>query len=821
MSQRALRCLCPALIALAAACGGAGDAGPASIRLVDRFTEATVSGSPPLAEVSPAVWDFAAGTAPEQAESGPSLGWSALHEVADLQVRDGLLSGRVTGDVPLLRISIPEGMLEDELHAIEVRARISAGERLAAFLTFGEKDRKEDLAQIVADMRGSRGGMFSAEIDPSDDELSTYILPVTSFMASSMQLSRVTGLELRPGEVAGTEFAIESVRVVSRREHFGTIPSGVAWQDQSDVFREVLVSRTPESLSFDVQVPTDPWLELHLGTIEPGPARFVVSARDGAGDAVLLQRTVSTPERWEDASFDLSSYAGKRVTLTFRAEADKEGTIVYWGTPVIRQRGDRPRATAPSAPRQALAADAPAPGGVLFILADTLRRDHLPWHGGARDNAPNLARIAEQASIFTRNVSQGAWTKVSVSSILTSLYPTSHRVTDLTDRLPSSVTTLEEAFLGAGYATFHTSSVPFTGRLTNLHQGSEVLHEAGSIPELGHASSKSARTYVDRLLPWLESQRDQPWYVFLHIFDPHTPFEPYAPYDLLYMDDEEARAQRERLKQLSESLGDSDDHRFMKSQGFGHAEELANAKIDVDAFVDSEKDWYDASIRAMDVEIGRLLEKLESLGRLDNTLIVFMSDHGEEFLEHGRHFHGYTTYGEMLNVPLMLWWPGVLPPTRVDEIVESIDVYPTVLELARIAVPEQAQGQSLLPLLADPQAPSRLGWQPRPAMAERAIDRGGLHAVEVESYAIVTEEWKLIRNTTRPEGWPEYELYSSVDDPLDQNDVAAEHPDVVEQLAAEIDAWLEMALAERVEETSASDMSPEELARLRSLGYVE
>jgi len=92
---------------------------------------------------------------------------------------------------------------------------------------------------------------------------------------------------------------------------------------------------------------------------------------------------------------------------------------------------------------------------------------------------------------------------------------------------------MPEVFNAAGYATMSTSSVQFTGRLTNLHQGVEVLHERASVSDLGHSSAKTARTFVDRLAPWLDHHRDTPFFVFLHVFDPHSPFEPYRPYDLL------------------------------------------------------------------------------------------------------------------------------------------------------------------------------------------------------------------------------------------------------------------------------------------------
>jgi arylsulfatase A-like enzyme len=225
----------------------------------------------------------------------------------------------------------------------------------------------------------------------------------------------------------------------------------------------------------------------------------------------------------------------------------------------------------------------------------------------------------------------------------------------------------------------------------------------------------------------------------------------------------------------------------------------------------------------MDVEVGRLLERLEELGLAGSTLIAFGSDHGEEFLEHGRPFHGYSTYGEMLNVPLLMWWPGAIAGgVSVDETVQNIDLMPTLLELSRLPVPERAQGQSLLPLLAKAD-PASLGWKARPAFAERALAPAAFEREEdeVESWAIVDGGWKLIRNGVRPEGRPEYELFDHRKDPLNLHDVAPEHPDVVKRLAAKLDAWQQQARAARVDpDPKAAMASEEELARLRALGYL-
>ena len=257
--------------------------------------------------------------------------------------------------------------------------------------------------------------------------------------------------------------------------------------------------------------------------------------------------------------------------------------------------------------------------------------------------------------------------------------------------------------------------------------------------------------------------------------------------------------------------------------------ELLRAGFDADAYVAHDLDWYDGSIRGMDAEIGRLIERLRALGLAERTLVVFTGDHGEEFLEHGRTFHGQTTYGELADVPLILWGPGRVPKgVVVEETVQVLDLMPTLLEMSRLSVPEGIQGRSLLPLLQGSAVGTGAppGWRERPAITEKAAtseDVGAPPPRDTESVAIVAGGFKLIHNVRRQGGRPEYELYDHRKDPLDRTDVAAQHPEDVRRLARELDAWRRKALAARLKPDSAASgqFSREELARLRSLGYIQ
>jgi arylsulfatase A-like enzyme len=244
--------------------------------------------------------------------------------------------------------------------------------------------------------------------------------------------------------------------------------------------------------------------------------------------------------------------------------------------------------------------------------------------------------------------------------------------------------------------------------------------------------------------------------------------------------------------------------------------------------VGHDRDWYDGSIRGMDAELGRLVERLRALGLDREVLLVVTGDHGEEFLDHGRMCHGQSVYGEMNNMALLFWGPGRVASGTVDETVQTIDVMPTLLEASGLGVPAEAQGRSLWSRVAATSTRGGVRADDRagvPAISEKnvtVVPAGGPPPRDTESFAIVLGGWKLIHNTKLRGAKPEYELYDHKGDPRDAKDVAAAHPEIVERLAKDLDAWHRKAVAARLKpDANAAVLSGEELERLRALGYVQ
>jgi len=446
---------------------------------------------------------------------------------------------------------------------------------------------------------------------------------------------------------------------------------------------------------------------------------------------------------------------------------------------------------------------------------DTLRSDHLDLYGYKRRTAPTLTRIAREGVWFRDAITQSNWTLPATASLLTSLVPSTHGVTDFYHRIPNAIQTLAEVYQRAGYATILFSSILYTGRHANAHQGFDVVHEATSLPRT--VGSKTARYFVDRLLPWLDTHRQVPFFVLLHVYDPHSPYRPEPPYDQLWVD----KKTTELFSSYSERFRDRIDDPLLKKFAIPDRAVLAESGIDPSAYVAHASGWYDGSIKAMDDQIARILIKLEELGIDKETLWVVSSDHGEEFLEHGRMYHGQSLYSEMIQVPLILRWPrGIAASSVINETAQIIDIMPTLLELSELDAPEGLQGRSLVGLIRGNQE-----TEPRPVFSERIPTDTEFSPPPRDVYqvAMLWNEWKLIRKQNRTDRRLRYELFSRVRDPFDRHDLSRQHPEVIESFETRIRAWKNQTpvSSQSGEPINRFELSPQIIDRMKALGYAK
>ncbi|MEM9406669.1 MAG: sulfatase [Acidobacteriota bacterium] len=804
-------CLAPALLATLAC---APEDSPLPSALVELFPQAEVEGTPATAPEFPnLLWTFAEESPlPQPGEDGAARetreAFSAFRDLGRLRVRDGALEARVSGSLPLLSLEIGEGELPDDvLDRLTVKLKTDRATKLRVYF-LGEPPDDE----LAEDIEEAPVGELEIDLRPGDD-VETYVLgeAQSTFGMPSRSLSALGYLLFGFEAPQGATIELESVEVTGQVEALSGLPSGVGWRGLGNVFRETVIARSPETVRFPIQIAGDSHLELHVGTPGDHPITFVARI-EAAGKETTRTLTVTEPQRWVDLSMELDGLQGPG-SVELRLEAEDPGRLGFWGGATLRPSGLRAQAEAVTEARQALG-NTVAPRGVIVFLADTLRSDHLDAWGYERETAPFLTSIAAEGTRFADNVAQGSWTKVAVPSLLTSLYASSHGISDAPQRLPASVTTLTESFRAGGYATFHTSSVIFSGKNSNLQQGVEVLHERDSL-EIEDFPSKTARGFTNEFLDWLETHREEPFFAVVHVFDPHSPFQPRRPFDRRWLG---AKEHSDLVKAFEEIEEVSEFHGLPSRKHFDEVE------IDEKTYVESVHAWYDGSIRAMDAEISRIFERLAEYEIADDTLFAFITDYGEEFLEHGDSWHGHSVYGEMVQVPMVLRWPGVVPPHVVETTSQSIDLMPTLLELAMLPVPEQAQGNSHVPLLAAVATESPLnefGWSPRPAFTERLDPVSEPVAGSPDAFAVVHGGWKLIWNVVVRDDRPQFELFDHESDPLDLHNVAVEHPERVAALRRQLESWRAMTGAAKVsDEGLEAELDPEEMERLRALGYI-
>lgn len=408
---------------------------------------------------------------------------------------------------------------------------------------------------------------------------------------------------------------------------------------------------------------------------------------------------------------------------------------------------------------------------VILISIDTLRPDHLGCYGYEVPTTPNLDRFCEESVVFTQAIAQAPSTLHSHASILSSLLPHHHQATwGGKTRLPDEALTLAEILQSAGYATAAFAGGGQMDRIFGLDQGFDLYDQPGQEHFLGT---------VRRGVEWLDQTPERPFFLFLHSYEVHHPYTP-TPEHLALVE--------------SDYKGDLPGEISIDFLRQVNRKEVEIDEADLAHVIST----YDAEIRSMDDGFSFLVAALQERGLYDETLIVFTSDHGEEFGEHGVvGWHSHTLFDELLSVPLIVRFPGA---ARAGAVVEqqtrSIDIAPTVLTAVGLPVPEVFEGIDLSQLTNGSIGEERI--------AISRMDRPPGRDIS----SVRTQDWKLYRMS----------LYNLDSDPGEQWDAALTQRDVVQELKG----TLEEALASR-DPLEPEEVAPSEatLDELRALGYLQ
>jgi arylsulfatase A-like enzyme len=462
------------------------------------------------------------------------------------------------------------------------------------------------------------------------------------------------------------------------------------------------------------------------------------------------------------------------------------------------------------------------PLNVLLISADTLRADRLNSYGyNAHNVSPNIDGLARDGILFENHIAASPWTTPSHMSMLTSLSPSAHGIVQSFEtlinglnsgtfnRLGEDTVTLAESLQSGGYTT-----AAFTGGITldrdiGFDQGFETYDT--SMYKLNDQN-------MSTLFDWLGAHTTTPFFLFWHTFEVHAPYlhTTYLP--------EEHTEMKSKYDDLARSVSG-------EASLDGHSSNNAKLVSFLQASGAFEKDVCEAlylgGVKSMDEWLGRLIADLKKRDLYDRTLIVFTSDHGDEFGDHDPNSfydkHGHSLYDEMIRVPLIIKLPNQqFAQTRVSAVTRAIDIMPTVLDILALE-PErnQMQGESLRPLWLDPATAHE-----RVALTEAAVFKHELKAVRTSQFKYIIQiPLKSVEEHGRshiPGELPARLLFNLEEDPLEKQNLLgpAQHGPALER-AAELDALLRGVVTAQLGKPEEVHLDDETVKRLKSLGYVQ
>jgi arylsulfatase A-like enzyme/Flp pilus assembly protein TadD len=404
---------------------------------------------------------------------------------------------------------------------------------------------------------------------------------------------------------------------------------------------------------------------------------------------------------------------------------------------------------------------------VLLVTLDTTRADRMGFLGSKRGLTPNLDALAQQSAVFTRAYAQAPLTSASHATILTGTYPQFHQVLNFPTPLSKDLPYGPAVFRAHGYRTaaFLGSLVlDAAGGAPGFDRGFDV-YDASFHPEnLGvsdryHSLERRAEDVVGRALGWLKEHPKGPFFLWVHLYDAHDPYDPPEPYKT----------------------------RFAAEP-------------------------YDGEIAYVDANIGKLFQELKAHGLFDDTLVAIMADHGEALGAHGEETHGTFVYDETIHVPLLIKLPrGRAAGQRIENRVELVDVMPTLLRVANLELPSGVQGRSLLSLMGE--GGTQAGADPV-SWPDSAYSRA--------DYPHLSYGWAALQSLRTGKylyiDAPRQELYDQTIDPKAEHDIASASSAVSDTLAERVRAFHTTTANKR--EAPAPVVDPARERQLAALGYV-
>lgn len=487
--------------------------------------------------------------------------------------------------------------------------------------------------------------------------------------------------------------------------------------------RPALASPLPARFSWHVTVPAATFLELAYGARDQArpPTRFVVRALSD-GEAARELWSATGGATWQSARIDLAPLAGKTVRLDFLM---RDGGGAFAAPRIVADAPDwKPPRT-------------PLPEHILVWMVDTLRADRLAaWNPSTRTKTPAFDQLCREATRFDHMTVQGNYSLPSHTSLLTGVLPPGHGMWEDKDRLSTKLPLISELFQKAGFATAIFSSNGYVSDKWGFKRGWDAYRNF-----IREEKPNGATEIWKAAKPWLAEQAaaKRRTFMYLATVEPHVGYNPPERYLKPYW----PKPYRGPIRAARTS------------------EQLYQIKIGRLKPSDEDKRYlealYEAEVTQNDEAFAQVVADLKQMGLYEQTAIVIVSDHGDEFYDHGSVGHGHSLYQELVDVPFVVRYPTRFPPGKVVHAdLDLTDVYATLLDLGGLPLNEEAQGDSMVPFALDD--------GPRMERAAEAFHMGAIRSLRVGRWKLIT--WTGARLA----------LYDLETDPREQKDLAKDHP---------------------------------------------
>ncbi len=756
-----------------------------------------------------------------------NAGAAQMRRLEDLNQKPDARFARLDGETRVLVTLIPaqpQQMLE-----LRYRARVTdsspsehAGSHLVVVplkrsFSLPEFLQTKTLADLENDPKkellcyGKEVPFFSTALEPSEDFVQGALDFRVPLDANALLIEVSCGAAGLGSHVDVAEMSLFPRPLRQRLEQQETVPELTLLAPESFSLRRIdclserrdgFLLAPPSRVSLECRLPQGPVvLEFGRARIHERrpdwreqPQTLSVSVENlddpGGGPSVVHEEELNDqlPTGWIDRQVDLSFWAGKRVRLSFEGDAKRGSDLLAVGAPLIRRRTSTD------------------PGwNVVLVSLDTVRLDHLSHEGYSRPTTPFLAELAQQGLWFRHAVSTSSYTLPSHASLFTGQLPSHHGAINQRAGHNRISTTrsdpLGRRLADAGYLTAGFTGGAYLGPGFGFADGFDRYSTMDPLlPD--HAPSferqplarqrefnvahRATRRW-EGVLDWLRHHQDSRFFLFVHTYHVHE-FLPTA--------ENSERFHRSNSGSTEQYL------RWLRDK---RKDATQIAPADLQAGIDA----YDATLRDADEAVRQLVDCLKDLGLWNRTVLVLTSDHGEEFLDHGRLGHGRTLYEEMLRVPMIWHVPGI-PAQEFPSLVSLVDVTPSLEEMLGLAPRVPRDGESLWQQL------NGAAWEPTLAFSELELDpRNQWRAASSGDYKLV----EFHDQEASPA--PELSLFQVRNDPQERENLADREAERTIGMRREMTQRLEDAKVQRQRVQDAQqEVSEEDLQKLEALGYM-